>query len=161
MARQEQDREDLLAEAKALVERASLRIDRDAEETIVGFRRDGSASLFFGAARVYQFTSQGHLRRAFVDDVLYKAEGGRLVALRRHRTANAVELVRHDLDDDAAQGFLEEMRRHLDRLRDALTAGRFSLVGQVPETSDVVVRVRQWLDRFGGAISIARSPRVR
>ncbi len=161
MARQEQDREDLLAEAKALVERVSLRIDGTDEETVVGFRRDGSASLFFGAMRVYQFTSQGQLRRAFVDDLLYKAEGGRLVALRRQRTDKAVELVRHDLEDDAAEGFMEEMRQHLEKLRRALTAGRFSLVGQVPETSNVVDRVREWLERFGGEISIARSPRVR
>ena len=161
MARQEQNREDLLAEAKALVERVSLRIDGTDEETVVGFRRDGSASLFFGATRVYQFTSQGQLRRAYVDDLLYKAESGRLVALRRQRTDQAVELVRHDLRDDEAEAFINEMRRHLDKLQRALTADRFSLVGQVPETSNVVDRVRAWLEEFGGEISIARSPRVR
>ena len=161
MARREQDREDLLAQAKALVERVSLRIEGEREETVVGFRRDGSASMFFGATRVYQFTSQGQLRRAYVDDLLYKAEGGRLVALRRQRTDQAVELVRHDLEEDATQDFMEAMRRHLDRLRRALTADRFSLVGQVPETSNVVGRVREWLEEFGGEISIASSPRVR
>jgi hypothetical protein len=41
-----------------------------------------------------------------------------------------------------------------------LTAGRVSLVGQVPETSDVVGRVRDWLVRFAAKITIARSPRA-
>jgi len=160
MARQEQDREDLLAEAKALVERASLRIDDDVEETVVGFRRGGSASVFFGAARVYQFTSDGKLRRGHVDELLYKAEGGRLVALRRQRSDKAVELVRHELDNDATQQFMEAMRRHLEKLQRALAGGRYSLVGQVPPAADVVGRARQWLEGLGQDISIASSPRV-
>ena len=98
MAREEHNREDLLAEATALVERASLRLDGFAEEVVVGFRRDDSASFYFGADRVYQFTSEGALRRAMIAPLLYKAEQGRLIALERHRTADAVEMVRRELE---------------------------------------------------------------
>ena len=42
MARRESDREDLLREATALVERAELTIEGFDEPIVVGFRRDGS-----------------------------------------------------------------------------------------------------------------------
>lgn len=161
MAREEQDREDLLAEAKALIERISLRLGNDAEETVVGFRRDGSASVFFGPQPVYQLNSQDQLRRAFADGLIYKAEAGRLVALRRQRTEQAVELVRRVLNDAEAQQFVAEMHRQLDRLQTALGQSDFALVGQVPETTNVVDRVRQWIAGLPPSIAIAPSPRVR
>src|SRR5688572_18570527 len=65
MARQEQDREDILREATALVERVELLIPEFPEPIVAGFRRDGSASFFFGADPVLQFNAQGKLRRAF------------------------------------------------------------------------------------------------
>jgi len=160
MARQEHDREDLLAEAKALVERVSLRIAGHDDEIVVGFRRDSSASFYFGGQRVYQFTSQGQLRRAFVDGLLFKAERGQLVSLRRQRTERAVELARHVLDEPRARLFLGEMRRHVELLRDALANNSFSALGQVPAGADVVGRVRRWLDEFAAAARIARSPRA-
>ena len=49
MALHEQDREDLLSEATALVQRVELRVEGFAEPVIVGFRRGGEASVFFGA----------------------------------------------------------------------------------------------------------------
>lgn len=160
MARQEQQREDLLAEAKALVERVSLRIAGEDDEIVVGFRRDASLSVYFGSEQVYQFTSEGQLRRAFVDDLLYKAEQGRLVALRRQRTDRAVELVRHDLDDAETRRFLEAMRAHLGKLQRALAEGRATIVGQVPAGIDVVGRVRSWLDKDSPGVTIARGPRA-
>jgi hypothetical protein len=83
MARQPEDREDLLAEATALVERAELRLPGDARTIVAGFRATGCGSLFFGADPVYQFNSARQLRRAFVGGELYKAERGQLVALTR------------------------------------------------------------------------------
>jgi hypothetical protein len=160
MARQEQDREDLLAEATALTQRASLRIPGESEPTTVGFRRDASASFYFGASRAYQFTSAGQLRRAFVGELLYKAQRGKLVVMRRERKAGVVELVSHDLDGDAERSFLEETRSHLDKLRSVLNESHFELLGQVPADVDVVARVRAWLETFGGRIAIAQTPRA-
>ena len=48
MARHEEDREDLLAEATALVERAELVVEGAAESVVIGFRRDGCASIYCG-----------------------------------------------------------------------------------------------------------------
>ena len=73
MARNQSDREDLLREATALVERAELRISGWSEPVVVGFRRGGGASLFFGGKEVYQFNAGGELRRAFVAGRLIKA----------------------------------------------------------------------------------------
>jgi hypothetical protein len=161
MPRQQHDREDMLAEAKALVERASLKLPGYDEEVFVGFRRDGSASFYFGPESVYQVTSSGRLRRAFVDGLLYKAEHGRLVALRRRRTEAMVELVRHELSAGEERNLVNAVRLHLDALREALHGDTFELVGQFPDTTDVAGRVRQFLERFAGPLAIAASPRSR
>jgi len=160
MARQEEEREDLLAEATALVERVSLRIAGYEEEVVVGFRRDQSASIYFGGDPVYQFTSQGELRRAFVGNLLYKAREGRLVSLRRERSQEATTLVSRELDPAASQSFLQTMRANLERLHDALAKCNFSIVGQVPETMDLISRVCCWLDEFADRVEIAQSPRA-
>jgi hypothetical protein len=161
MAREEYDREDLLAEVGALVERASLEIFGDAEPVIVGFRRDGAASFYFGGQRVYHFTSDGELRRAFVDGLLYKAQRRRLASLERHRTTQAVELVRHDLSDAEQEAFLAEVGRYLETLRVTLAGSQYRLVGQVPDDADVLARVRHWLANLAARVTVAESPRSR
>jgi hypothetical protein len=160
MPRQQQDRENLLREATALTERISLRLSGHDEEIVVGFRRDGSASIYLGGSRVYQFTCDGRLRRAYVGDLLYKAEKGHLISLTRERKANVVELTRHVLSDSQAQKFLAEMRERLEQLHDALSKKGFTLVGQVSAEGDLVDRMACWLDEFSGRVEIAESPRV-
>lgn len=161
MAREEHDREDLLRDATALVERASLEVVGTSEPLFVGFRRDGGPSFYFGPDRVYQFTHDGQLRRAFVDNRMLKAEAGRLVALDRRRTSTAVELVRHTLSPAEQQAFLADCRRHLDALGRALAGGHFRVVGQVPEHAEVVVRIQAFLAEHAGPMTISRSPRAR
>ncbi|MBI3839600.1 MAG: hypothetical protein HY288_16895 [Planctomycetia bacterium] len=160
MAREEHDREDLLAEAKALVERVSLDISGNDEQVVIGFRRDGSASFYFSPQRVYQFTSAGQLRRGFVGDRLFKAQRRQLIALRRERHEQAVELIRHVLDPRETAGFMAEMRSHLNALHHALAEGKFKIVGQVPEGADMIARIGCWLDKFADATEVARSPRA-
>src|SRR5687767_7509073 len=98
MAREETDREDILREATALVERVELLVPGCAESVVMGFRRNGSASFFFGADPVYQFNTSGELRRAFVTGQLIKADRGTLAAFDRHRTETEVQFVRRDLN---------------------------------------------------------------
>ncbi len=160
MAREEHDREDLLTEARSLVERASLRIVGAADEVVVGFRRDGCASVYLNPDRAYHFNTAGQLRRAYVDGLLYKAESGLLASLRRERTAGTVELVRHDLRQQETQAFLDAMRRELVALDGSLAAGSFEVIGQVPEETDVVGRVRAWLAALPAKPRIAASPRA-
>jgi hypothetical protein len=160
MARDEQDRENLLAEATALVERVSLQIEGNTDVVLIGFRADDSASIYFGSEPVYQFTSDGRLRRALVDGLLFKAEHGRLVSLTCQRGANVVQLVRHELDERATRDFLADMRASLEALHHALCKGSVIVTGQVPEGTDLAARVRCWLDEYAGRPRIASSPRA-
>jgi len=161
MARHESDREDLLREATALVERAELQIPGESEPVTVGFRKDGSLSLFFGGDPVYQFNTAGELRRAFAGGLLYKAERGRLVALRRERSENEVALVRRELSDDETEAFLTAMRERLLRLGKALQSGQSQLLGQFPADAEVPVRVGNWLNALPVVLAIASRPNAR
>ena len=160
MAREEHDREDLLTEATALVERAELRIASEAEPIVVGFRRDGAASIYFGANWAYHFNAAGELRRAYDNGNLLKAEHGRLVSLTRRREADEVALLRQDLATDEQQAILAELARRLEALRKALVDGDYQLVGQVPESADVPARVRRWLEGLPIPPPVAAFPRL-
>ncbi|MDX1945813.1 MAG: hypothetical protein SFU86_10485 [Pirellulaceae bacterium] len=160
MARHEADREDILREATALVERAELTLSGRAEPIVVGFRRDGAASIFFGADPVYQFNAAGQLRRAYVGGRLIKAEQGRLISLRRERRETEVALWRHELTAEEEGVLLSQMQADLVRLGMALATGEFQLVGQIPADQDVVGRVRAWLAELPAPIVIAPAPNV-
>lgn len=158
MARTEHDREDLLREATAMVERAELQIPGCSDPIVVGFRRNGSFSCYFGGDPVYQFNTAGELRRAFVGGLLYKGEQGRLIALRRERSENETLLLRQSCDDQTAAALLRSARERLAQLEAALNQQRFSLAGQVPSSGDVVAKVRHWLDALPAELSVASSP---
>lgn len=160
MARQESDREDLLREAVALVRRVELRVVDEPEPVTAGYRRNGALSLFFGADPVWQFNTAGELRRGYVAGKLLKAEAGRLVELTRVRTAAATELVPRVLDAAESQALLRAAAERIAKLRAALTAGRYEIVGQVPPDADVVGELSRSSSSFGDIVPVARSPRV-
>jgi hypothetical protein len=160
MSRQESDREDLLREATALVERVELRLPEQAESIVAGFRRDGSASFFFGESPVYQFNSRRELRRAYVGGLLYKVESGRLVEMRRERTPTAVELRSRPLSSEDATQFLLDTEKWLGTLRNALAAGNAEVVGQLPGDKDVAARVKAWLQELPPGIVLAETSRL-
>ena len=160
MARQESEREDLLREATALVERVELRLPEQPESIVAGFRRDGSASFFFGQSPVYQFNSRRELRRAYVGGLLYKTDKGQLVEMRRERTAVAVELRSRPLRDDESAKFLVDAESWLSSLRDALVVGTAGVIGQVPIEKDVAARVTAWLQELPAKIVLANTSRL-
>lgn len=161
MARDESNREDLLREATALVERAEIKVPGHDEPVVAGFRRDGSASFFFGADPVYQFNTAGELRRAFVGGLLYKAVKGGLVELRRERTAAETVLVSRELSAGETESLLAAMQSHLLRLREALSRGDETVLRQIPGEGDLSRRICEWLGRLPPAIRIASAPNVR
>jgi hypothetical protein len=161
MARQERPREDLLAEAGALVERAELAVPGEPAPVTVGFRRDGCASVYFGAEPAYHFNTAGQLRRAFLDDRLLKAEAGRLVALRRERMPGEVALLRHELSDPEQAAVLAALDARLARLATALQAGEAAPLRQVPDGGDVVGRFLRWLAGLSRPIGVAAAPHAR
>ncbi len=161
MARVERDREDLLREAKALVQRVEIRTEGVAESVVAGFRRDGSATFYFGMELVFQFNSACELRRGFQDGRLLVAEKRRLVALTRQRSSgDEVALVRHLLDRAEHEQFLQLMDERLCRLADSLRNGKFSLIGQVPQDEEVLDRVQSWLAALARPVRIANRPHV-
>jgi hypothetical protein len=160
MSRLESDREDLLREATALVERVELRLPEQPDSIVAGFRRDGSASIFFGQNPVYQFNSRRELRRAFVEGLLYKTDHGKLIEMRRVRTETAVELRSKVVSPEETTLFLREANKWLGRLRDALAAGNTEVIGQVPSTHDVQARVGTWLQELPVEIVLAKTSRV-
>ncbi|MEX0612237.1 MAG: hypothetical protein WD738_00145 [Pirellulales bacterium] len=161
MARQESDREDLLREATALVERIELSLGDTSQDGHVtaGFRAGGAVSIFFDGDPVYQFNESGELRRAYCDGLLFKAVHGRLVSLRRVRQQGEVQLLRGDLTDSEKTAFLARMNDSLSGLATRLERGEYTLVGQVPAGADVLARLRDRLTRLQQA-PIAKTPHV-
>jgi hypothetical protein len=158
MTHAEHEREDLLREATALVERAELQVPAIEAPVVAGFRRDGSFAIFFGGDPVYQFNSARLLRRAFVAGLLYKAERGRLVRLRRERTAAETTLVRQALGPEEEQAFLADATERLHALASALQQQQCMLTGQAPPDADVVGRLDNWLSALPPEMGVAENP---
>jgi hypothetical protein len=161
MAREEHARENLIAEATALVERVELLLAGLPEPVVAGFRPDGSASLFFTDDPVYQFNSRGHLRRAFVGGRLYKADAGRLVEMTRNRPAGQVQLTSRRLPAEASAEFIAALRARLNDLASQLESGQAQILAEVPPQGGVAVRLGQWLGALRGQIEIATTPHAR
>ncbi len=131
MAREEQDREDLLRDATAYTHRAEWSVPFCAEPVFVGFRFPGGPSFYFGQDEVYHFNSAAELRRAFLDGKLLKAETGQLVELTRRRADGQVQLIRRVLEAAEAESILGRFREQLQALRLAIQDGLAGLIGQV------------------------------
>jgi hypothetical protein len=157
MSREESDREDLLREATALVARVEFGFVGEIEPIVAGFRRDGAASFYFCGYPVVQFDLERRVRRGYYRGVLVKAESGKLVTLKRHRTATETQLLRQEWTEEQARAYLWEMRDRLAGLRQHLDSGTAHIVGAVPSENDVVPRLREWLDALPIELEIAAS----
>lgn len=160
MSRSETNREDLLREATALVERVELNIPSHSEPLVVGFRSQGAASFFFGQDPAYHFTTAGALRRAYVGGVLYKADSSRLVALTRERGSAETALVCHNVSNQELITILDRLKDLLNDLHNSLEAGQFQVRGQFPSDAQVVPRLREWLASQRGPLLVADRPNV-
>ena len=132
MARNEADREDLLAEAVALVRRVELRAAPWSEPIIAGFRATGHFSVYFGQDLVYQFDPAGRLRRAHEQGRIYRTQGTTLAELERVRSATETTLVRHDQEPHELAAFRERMQAALDGLIAAYDDARVIILRQFP-----------------------------
>lgn len=158
MAQEELDREDLLAEATALARRAAFRSKADSREIVAGFRRGGGLSLYFGQDPALHFNSAGQLRRAFAEGLLYKAQAGTLVALRRLRTPSQVQLQSRSLLADEVLQFCQAVDRRLAHLADGLASGLVQVAGQVPPDGGVPEELLDWLTSRPRPVPIASRP---
>lgn len=139
MARNESDREDLLREAVALTRRAELQFENQDEPIFLGFKRDGSLSVYLGADPVYQFNPVGQLRRAYRNGLLYRTQGTTLAELNRDRSQqDRVTLQRRDLEEQERDNFLAEMTTQLHDLQQQLSARSYLKMTCVPEDADLI-----------------------
>ena len=161
MARQESAREDLMREAVALVRRIELQIEGEPAPVVIGCRRDGALSIFFGEDPAVHFNSRGELRRGYQAGRLIKAEQGRLVSLTRVRTPEETQLIRHELSDEETAAHLDELSRRIAHLRDAVDSGAARELRRIPAGKDVVSQMRELLRRLRGPLKVADAPHVR
>ncbi|HWA97119.1 MAG TPA: hypothetical protein VG713_01440 [Pirellulales bacterium] len=160
MALRPSDREDLLAEAVALVKRIELRLP-SGETVVVGFRRGGELSIYFGADPVFQFDGQQRLRRAFVGGQLLKAQGGRLVQVERTREHGRLVLVSQPLSAAQSAPLLASAADRLGQLRAHLSHGQPTIMGQVPPTGDLLAEIVDWLRTLPDPPMLADRPGIR
>lgn len=77
MAREEKNREDIFREATALVERIELSgLAGQAGSVVVGFRRNGCATIYFRVELACHFNSRDELRQAYSAEQLLKVKHG-------------------------------------------------------------------------------------
>lgn len=155
MAKEPQDREDLLRDGTQFVRRLEIEVRtatvRDTDQpTIVfcGFRENGALSVYWGQDTVIQFNASGQLRRAFWRD--------RMVATYKHQLhwlksegEGRVRLKRIPFSANESQEFDRVAKRVLEDLDTELNAASrgadANLRGQFPEGADVVAEVCAWL----------------
>jgi len=147
MTRQESDREDMLREATALVDRAELQLEDAIEPLVFGFRANGALSVFVTQDEVYQFDAEGRWRRGYLHGRLLKAERGRIVEMVRERMERETVLRSRQWSPAEQDEYARRWRRRSDWIREALEASRYRCVGAVSASGiDPVLRLRDWLE---------------
>ncbi len=160
MARHEADREDLMREAVALRQRILLSSSKG-QEIVIGFRADGSASIYVDQDPVWHFNRRGQLRRAFEAGQLIKAEAGRLHRMFRHREPNQVLLCSWPMSRDEQSAWVASVARTIRSLIEQWERGDLWVVQQIPAEEPVAQKALQLLRSLALGFSIAESPSVR
>ena len=148
MAREEADRENLLADATAYHQRIQWQLPAWREPVFVGFRKTGAISFYFGQDPVYHFNSGDELRRLYLNDRLLKAERGVLVRMQRIRSEQEVVLQSEKLSGTEQEAVCEEVWGQLQKLGQELAAGHALLQGQFPENAQIEAQVLNWLQQI-------------
>lgn len=159
MSRQETDREDLMREATALVQRAEFAVPQEPNTVIAGYRRDGSLSIYFGADPCFHLDPQRRLRRAFIDGDLYRTQGHTLARLVRTRNGQTVVLRRHDLSPAELATLLNVVRDRLQAF-DRSLSGDCRCLQTVPPQTDLRPRLVESLGAVT-SIPLVLAPAVR
>ena len=144
--RQESDKEDLIRDATAMVERAEVICAGWSAVITIGFFRDGRCAVYFDQDPFYQFDTHGLLRRAFEAGYLYRSQGSTLARLDRSRRADehsetsGVVLQRSDLTDSDLRRFHERMTFLINRLHEAITAQQYRVHRAGTQDSQIPAR---------------------
>lgn len=154
MARNEEDREDLIAEATALVDRIEFHVPNEADNALgivfAGFRSNGFLSIYFGQNLHYQFDLDGCLRRAYIDPYLYRATYGNLSRLERRRSGDQTILERTDPDANQTREFVDGYQRRLKNLQSQLNPNDMNVLRFVLADKDATAET--FRDRLAGSL---------
>ena len=145
MARHETEREDLFAESAALIRRAELSVSGEHDSIVLGQKRDGAWSIYFGGEPVFHFDAHGRLKRAFAEGRLYRTQGATLAELRRDRTDDATVLRRRDLPHIERGQFITAARSRITRLLSAINCGHVTIIRSLPTDFDPLYEVATFL----------------
>ncbi|WP_153556109.1 hypothetical protein [Roseimaritima sediminicola] len=159
MARSPHHREDLLAEATAMPERGEFWLDEgpsdgELDVHVIGFRRSGAASLYFGEQPVLHFDPEGRLRRLFHDDQQILAAGGKLELRRRGDDGARMSGQRIPLDQASSDALLAALNDRLQGCLDAIAEGRVRWGRVTVETDAFVARVLRWRQSVGSTLRV-------
>ncbi|MEM6470530.1 MAG: hypothetical protein AAF802_13320 [Planctomycetota bacterium] len=166
MAKEKNDRENLMRDGVAMARRALMWID--SAEVFIGFRGEsegrGPASLYWNQDPVYQFNSAGQLRRLFLEGRRYKAERGQIFVLDQpceiDPTSQRLMLKAVPVSSDETLRILAELDGRLKDLAAFLTnAGRMECIGMTD--NEFRECVLAWIRGLPSPLAIAKSPSVR
>ncbi len=167
MAKQEVDREDILREATALVNRVELKVSGrgDGDHVVFGFRECGSLAVYFGGEPVYQFNANQALRRAYHQGCLLKAVDCLLVSMRRERQDGKLQLLSTSWDEEMTRDFIGQVRRDMFQLVEAIAAGEAQVNGFVAAEQQTTAEMLtaqfcNWCNDHLPDLRVARVPGV-
>lgn len=159
LAIEEHDREDLLRDGRMMPLRGEISID--GVTVVVGFRDRGGLSLYWGADPVFQFNTRQELRRVFLNQERYAAEGGRLGLLSRDKRGGRVVFVRDEIDDAAELELRQLLMQRLARLKQAVGDSRGHWSVAEGDVDELLSRITDWFERLAEPIVVADSPNAR
>ena len=147
MAKEAQDREDLLRDASGLPFRVELvlQTDKTSEQTVVcGFRESGELSVYWGQETVLQFNADQELRRAYWNNEMVASYQRLPHWLKRTSSGGRARLERLELSAIERDDLAAATERYLNTIHQSIADGRTKIVGQVPADDDVVAKVIHW-----------------
>ncbi|MEM1224490.1 MAG: hypothetical protein AAGJ40_02270 [Planctomycetota bacterium] len=161
MARNEQEREDLLAEGIQLVRRGRISaVIQDVEiQWLAGWRQSGAFSVFENSDPVFQFNVSSRLRRVFKDAVRYAAHGGLLHELvRQPDPSGRLRLERRVLTGDESAVMTSRWSQIFHRLNHAVEDECADLETVGIEPSLWRAEVTAALQSIGAIYRVANAP---
>lgn len=166
MAKEAQEREDLMRDASGLPVRVELKVPREssegrtADQTVVcGFRESGALSVYWGQTLVLQFNADQELRRAYWSDQMVASYKHSPHWLKRNSSGGRVRLERQELTPIERDDLSAVVEQCLDRVHRALADGHAEVVAQIPTHEDVAGKVLHWLEHHR-ALNFALHPGV-
>jgi len=147
MVRIEEDKEDLIRDATALVERVEIQCHGSSVLITIGVFRDGRCAVYFDQDPFYQFDQNGRLRRAYEAGYLFRSQQSTLSRINRRRDLNVsgdtekVVLERTDLCSDELLAFAERMRTLIQDLLRQIENKEYQLLravtpdGRIPDAA--------------------------